>query len=130
MRKYFLILTTLLVSGLFTGCSTLQFPGVYKITIEQGNVITQEMVDQLKPGMSKDQVDYIMGTALLKDTFNPERWDYVYSIRRGDQPLEQHRLTIFFKTDKLDYFTGDFIPTAISEQADDKAEVTEDAQES
>ncbi|MGK0499933.1 MAG: outer membrane protein assembly factor BamE [Oceanicoccus sp.] len=115
MPKYIAFFITLLCFNL-TGCSTLQFPGVYKITIEQGNIITQEMVDQLKPGMSKEQVEYIMGTAMIKDTFNAERWDYVYNIQRGKQNREQQRLSLFFKADVLDYFSGDFLPTATGEK--------------
>lgn len=118
MPKYIQILVTILVSTLFVGCSTLEFPGVYKINVEQGNVITQEMVDQLKPGMSMEQVEYVMGSPLIKDTFNGSRWDYVYNIQRGDQARKQHRLTIFFEHESLKYFTGDFIPSDVIEQAD------------
>ncbi len=122
MPKYIFIVAMITISSLLGACSTLQFPGVYKITVEQGNVITQEMVDQLKPGMSKDQVEYIMGTPLIRDSFNAERWDYVYSIRRGDELRKEYRMTIYFKADNLDYFTGDFVPTAISEQAEQSAD--------
>lgn len=111
MRKYIPILTAILVSTLLGACSSLQFPGVYKISVEQGNVITQEMIDQLKPGMSREQVEYIMGSALLKDTFNANRWDYVYSIQPGKKARKQSRLSIFFEADKLKYFTGDFTPS-------------------
>ena len=111
MQKYISILAIFLAGSLINGCSTLQFPGVYKIPIEQGNVITQEMVDQLKPGMSREQVEYIMGSPLIKDSFNAARWDYVYSIQRGNDPREQQRMTIFFEWDKLKYFTGDFVPS-------------------
>ena len=107
MQKYLIIFVSLYL----TACSSLEFPGVYKITVDQGNVIKQDMVDQLKPGMSKDQVEYIMGSALVKDSFRSDRWDYIYSIQKGDKPRKQHRLTIFFENDKLKYFTGDFTPT-------------------
>lgn len=118
MQKYILVATICLISGgILTGCSSLQFPGVYKIAVEQGNVITQEMVDQLKPGMSRDQVEYIMGSALIKDSFNADRWDYVYSIQKGNEPRTQSRLTIFFEGDKLKYFTGDFVPTQASPES-------------
>ena len=119
MPKYIAILTVFLASTLLSGCSGLQFPGVYKIPIEQGNVITQEMVDQLKPGMSREQVEYIMGSPLVQDSFNAQRWDYVYSIQRNKLPREQYRMTIFFAGNKLDHFTGDFTPSAISEKAAD-----------
>jgi len=107
MRKNFLILSICFLSA----CSSLQFPGVYKINVEQGNVVTQEMVDQLQPGMSREQVEYIMGSALIKDTFAANRWDYVYTSQRGDGPRFQKRISIFFENDKLQSFTGDFVPT-------------------
>jgi outer membrane protein assembly factor BamE len=111
MQKYIPILLVIFIIGQLQGCSGLQFPGVYKIPIEQGNVITQEMVDQLKPGMSREQVEYIMGSPLIKDTFNPSRWDYVYSIQRGKQPREQYRMSIFFENGQLSHFSGDFVPS-------------------
>lgn len=117
MLKLIVFLAGLGTLNLLSACSTLQFPGVYKITVEQGNVITQEMIDQLKPGMSTDQVEYIMGSPLIKDTLNPGRWDYLYSISRGGEPRKQHRISIFFKNEQLQYFSGDFVPTAISEQS-------------
>jgi outer membrane protein assembly factor BamE len=117
MYKYILALIFWLPFGVLSGCSTLHFPGVYKITVEQGNIITQEMVDQLKPGMSKDQVEYIMGSPLLKDTFNTERWDYVYNTQKGSEPREQQRLTIFFEAGSLKYFTGDFIPSGTASES-------------
>ena len=117
MIKTLVFIIAVFASSFLAGCSTLQFPGVYKIDVEQGNVITQEMIDQLKPGMSIEQVEYIMGSPLIKDTFNPNRWDYLYSISKEGNPPKQHRLSIFFKDEKLDYFTGDFIPSD-AKQAD------------
>jgi outer membrane protein assembly factor BamE len=111
MYKNLVILSICFLSA----CSSLQFPGVYKINVEQGNVITQEMVDQLQPGMSRDQVEYIMGSALIRDTFNGNRWDYVYTSQRGDSARSQKRISIFFENDKLQSFTGDFVPTKKTE---------------
>ena len=68
------------------GCNSIgsmDFPGVYKIAIPQGNIITQDMVDQLRPGMSKRQVIFVMGTPLVRDPFFQDRWDYVYSFQPG-----------------------------------------------
>lgn len=121
MLKFIVFLPLVLACTLLSSCSTLQFPGVYKVTVEQGNVITQDMVDQLKPGMSTDQVEYIMGSPLIKDTLNPGRWDYLYSISRGGKPRKQQRISLFFKNEQLEYFTGDFVPTSISQQLDSKA---------
>ena len=91
---------------LISGCSKDRIPGVYRIDIQQGNDITQDMMSQLKPGMSKSQVAYVMGTPLIIDTFHPDRWDYLYSFHPGNGQREQRRITIYFKQDQLDYLDG------------------------
>lgn len=85
-------------------------PFVYKMTVQQGNIVNEEMVDQLKPGMTKRQVQYLLGTPLLTDFFNSNRWDYVYTIRRGHQDMENRRLTVFFQEDQLVRLEGDIKP--------------------
>ena len=114
MQKYLIVL----LGFILLGCSNLQFPGIYRQPIEQGNIITQDMVDQLKPGMSRSQVEYIMGTSLLKDSFNEHRWDYVYTLRKSDLSREQKDLTVFFENDKMTHFTGDFEQTPPDEKSD------------
>ena len=116
MHKYLIVLLGLSVFG----CSNLQFPGIYRVPIEQGNIITQEMVDQLKPGMSRSQVEYIMGSSLVKDSFNSDRWDYVYTLRKSDLSREQKNLTVFFEDDKMSSFVGDFEPTPEKSNKDKK----------
>ena len=95
---------------LLAGCSNFGFPGVYRINIEQGNIVTQEMVDQLRPGMTRRQVRFIMGTPMIADTFDQDRWDYLYSLQtpRGKH-VEKH-MSLFFKGDLLTSFQGDFLP--------------------
>lgn len=96
---------------LATGCSNFSFPGVYKLDIQQGNLVTQDMVDQLQPGMTQAQVRYILGTPLLVDTFNPLRWEYLYSLQAGGQARTQERLTVYFNDEGLlTGFSGNFIP--------------------
>ncbi|MCD2453212.1 outer membrane protein assembly factor BamE [Methylicorpusculum oleiharenae] len=97
-----------------TGCTTIMeyMPGVYKIDIQQGNLIDQEVVDQLRPGMNKRQVLYIMGSPMLIDVFNEDRWDYVYSEQEEGGPRMQKRLTLFFKEDSLKAVQGDFRPSS------------------
>ncbi|MDX9874317.1 MAG: outer membrane protein assembly factor BamE [Spongiibacteraceae bacterium] len=108
MLKFFVAPTLALV---LAGCSTLEFPFVYRIDVEQGNILTQEMVDQLKPGMSKSQVEYVMGSALLRDTFHEDRWDYVYTRRDGrTDERTRHRLSVFFENDRLVRLAGDYRP--------------------
>ncbi len=97
---------------LLSACSNLEFPWVYRIDIHQGNIITQEMVDQLKPGMTRDQVKYVMGSPLVIDPFHPDRWDYVYTVRKGDGSRKREQLSMFFKDDTLVSLSGDFMPGA------------------
>jgi len=96
-----------------TACSTSwnSLPGVYTIDIQQGNIINQEMVDQLKPKMTKRQVLYIMGSSMLVDVFHQERWDYLYSEQLDGGDRKQKRLSLFFDGDILSSIQGDFRPT-------------------
>ena len=98
---------TLLILLLITGCSSI--PSVlYKLDVQQGNIITQEMVDKLKPDMSKSQVRFILGTALIDDVFHKDRWDYVYRLVQHGNLVEEYKLTVFFEDDKLVRTAGDF----------------------
>lgn len=108
--KLALLLGSMLVTSACSYLPSLQFPGVYKIDIQQGNIITQEMVDQLRPGMTKRQVTFVMGTPLVRDPFNQDRWDYVYSYQPGGGVRGQERITMYFENDLLVNFTGDFRP--------------------
>lgn len=104
--KTLLIYTFSLLLLSISGCSKDKIPGVYRIDVRQGNDVTQEMLNQLEPGMTKSQVAYVMGTPLLIDTFNPDRWDYVYTYQPGNGDREQRRITIFFKDEKLNRLDG------------------------
>lgn len=80
----------------------------YKIDIQQGNVVTQEMVDKLRPGMTRAQVRYVLGTPLVTDPFHKDRWDYFYSYKKGVEGVpESRRLTLLFKDDVLYRVQGD-----------------------
>ena len=110
MQNTKLILASIAFTALtsLAGCS---FPGVYKIDIQQGNVVTQDMINQLRPGMSRAQVRYVMGDPLINDPFNPNRWDYVYSIQTGDSARRQDRATLIFnESAPLISLNGDFMP--------------------
>ena len=114
MRTLLLALSLLSISA----CGFVGFPGVYRINIEQGNIVTQDLVDQLQPGMSKRQVRFILGTPLVEDTFNQDRWDYVYVLRNGLDVIDDSRLTVHFDGDELTHYTGSF-------SAEDQAEIDE-----
>ena len=95
----FTVVVAALASG---GCDVPRLPGVYRIDVQQGNVVTRSMVDQLEIGMEKRKVRFIMGTPLLVDSFNPDRWDYLYVLRPGSGPVVTHRVSVFFVDDRLD----------------------------
>lgn len=79
----------------------------YKIDIQQGNVVTQDMISKLRQGMTRSQVKFVMGTALVTDAFHPDRWDYFYKFDKAGKPREERRLTLVFEGDKLARVTGD-----------------------
>ena len=89
-------------------------PGIYSIDIQQGNIINQDMINQLRPKMTKRQVLYIMGSSMLMDVFHQKRWDYLYSIQPGGEARKQKRLSLFFQGDELIGVQGDFKPSTLA----------------
>lgn len=83
----------------------------YKIDIVQGNVVTREQAQALRPGMTRAQISDLLGTPLLTSVFHGNRWDYVFSFRRQGEALQQRKLTVFFKDDVLDRFDADELPS-------------------
>ena len=82
-------------------------PFVYRIDVQQGNVVTQEAVSQLKPGMTKAEVRQALGTPLLTDIFHANRWDYYFSSAKGGQLRERQVVSLFFRDEKLVTIGGD-----------------------
>jgi outer membrane protein assembly factor BamE len=103
----------LAVGCLLCACSSL--PSVtsaitpYRMDIRQGNMVTQEMVAQLKPGMTKEQVRFALGTPLVADVFHADRWDYVYRFKPGRGETQQRRITVVFEDGKLARVSGDVV---------------------
>jgi outer membrane protein assembly factor BamE len=96
-------LLVLLLAPAVGGCIA-----VYRVDVPQGNIVTQEMVDLLKPGMTPNQVRFVLGTPLITDPFHPQRWDYYYSLRKGGALFpETRRLTIYFQNEQLVRIEGD-----------------------
>lgn len=92
-------------------------PGVYRIDIQQGNVVNREMLERLEIGMERNKVRFILGTPLLVDPFNRNRWDYVYSLRRGSGEQAGQRVSVYFVDDRLARIEEDLDPGAIPELA-------------
>lgn len=99
-----------------TGCKSVpELPGVtpYRMDIQQGNYVSQDMVDQLKPGMSREQVRFVLGTPLVTDIFHSDRWDYVYYREPARGKREQRRLVVRFENDKLKSVEGEAAPAVV-----------------
>ena len=83
----------------------------YRPDVQQGNVVTKEMVDQLAAGMTRDQVRFLMGTPALVSLFHQDRWDYVYLLKRGKgSEVQSRRLTVYFKDNRVERFEADEMP--------------------
>lgn len=75
---------------------------VYRINIQQGNFLDQAAVDQVKAGMTRSQVRYLLGTPMVADSFNKERWDYIYYLKKGrSRHVDSRRVTVYFQDDKV-----------------------------
>jgi outer membrane protein assembly factor BamE len=90
--------------GLASGC-------LYRMPIQQGNMLNPDLVAQLEPGMTRSQVLFLLGTPMVPNGFNTDRWDYYffYKAPRGNV-TESSRLTVWFKDDKVDRLEGDAAP--------------------
>jgi outer membrane protein assembly factor BamE len=111
-----------LLIAMLAGCGSMRswapaFIQPYRPDVQQGNVVTQEMVDQLREGMTRDQVRFLLGTPLLTSAFHQDRWDYVYHLRRGKgTEVQTRRLVVYFKENRLERFAAD--PMPVEAQAD------------
>lgn len=116
---------SILVLVLFlSACSYIPMaPSVYKIDIQQGNVVTPEMVSRLKPGMSRSQVRFVLGTPLVADVFHPNRWDYVYRFQKAGKLTEQRHVTVVFENEVLKNIEGDLVPATESVAVEVKSEI-------
>ena len=111
-RDFFAVL---LAGCALAGCTSVpRIPGItpYRMEIQQGNYVSQDMVAQLKPGMSKEQVRFVLGTPLVTDIFHADRWDYVYWREGSDGKREQRKLIVHFNNGQLARLDGDVVPSA------------------
>jgi outer membrane protein assembly factor BamE len=109
-------------AALAAGCQSMHMPslpviGAYHIDIQQGNLVTQDMVAKLQPGMTRSQVRFVLGTPLVADVFHQDRWDYIYRYEKGGKLVENRRIVAVFKDDKLVRIEGDVVPAAAGKPA-------------
>lgn len=121
MRK--ILIATLLLAGCGNTPIVPPLLTPYKIDIQQGNYVTQDMIAKLKPGMSRSQVRYALGTPLIVDPFRNDRWDYVYTLYKGGQLVEQRTVTVVFKGEQLERIDGDVVAGGNNPAADKKTGV-------
>ncbi len=105
-------------------CSMNVLPRVYKIDVQQGNVITQDMVNKLEPGMTRSQVQFIMGSPMIIDTFHQERWDYLYRFQPGYGEAQKEHITLFFESGSLGRITGTMKPDEAATGLEDNRQTT------
>ncbi len=103
MIKLSSLLCAALSGLLMSGCAV-----IYKLDVQQGNLLSKNLVDSLKPGMSKRQVTLVMGSPALVSPFQQNRWDYISSIRHGRRSMETKDLTLYFENDALARIEGDY----------------------
>ena len=113
MNRYLLALLPVLAAcGSLSDVNVDALVRPWKIDVRQGNFVSQQMVAQLKPGQTRDQVRFILGSPLIADPFHADRWDYVYRFARGSGETLDRRLTVFFKDNKLTRVAGDVVANA------------------
>ena len=106
------LLTVLLLATMAGGCNLL-----YKPEVQQGTLLSAEMLANLKPGMTKRQVRLLLGSPPVSDTFHPERWDYLYSISQAGEKVTPQHLMLYFHNDKLVRAEGELAPAALVKTA-------------
>jgi outer membrane protein assembly factor BamE len=106
--KKLLILIVSILSALVTGCSN--YIPAYKIDVQQGNILTNEDIDQIRIGMDKEKIQYILGSPTITDPFHANRWDYAYTFKPGYGKLEKKNISLYFERDILVKTSGSLEP--------------------
>jgi outer membrane protein assembly factor BamE len=118
MRLLFAALVSVPLALALGGC-------VYRMDIQQGNFLEGKTVDLLQVGMTRTQVRYLLGTPMVPDIFDKDRWDYLYYFRRGHlRAVDQRHLTVFFKDDKVARFERDNVPESAPNAPDEGAPIS------
>lgn len=126
-RRLFLAISVLTLAAGCVGTSNLSiFPGVHRIDLQQGNIIDQEKLDQLEIGMTKAQAQFVMGTPLISDTFDLDRWDYIFRLLSATGSTTQRSISLYFEDNLLVHI--DRYDTSENDQESIEPENTESAE--
>ncbi|CAA0100732.1 Outer membrane protein assembly factor BamE [BD1-7 clade bacterium] len=101
LTKRCALILCIVLGAITSACSTAHFPWVYRVDVDQGNIIDPEQLEQVTLGMTPRQVQFLLGTPLLQDPFNDNRWDYFYSYETGKGLITREGVTLFFDEGKL-----------------------------
>ncbi len=101
MRMETMRFTIIMFSLLLASCGSVPSLSPYKMDIRQGNYVTADMRDKIKPGMTRAQVRFALGTPMISDAFHANRWDYVYRLEQSRELVDQQHLIVYFENDKL-----------------------------
>lgn len=102
-----LLFPCLLLAGACSSEGGVKLPGIYRVNIQQGNVIEQQMLDRLEPGMDKYQVQFILGTPAIVDPFHTNQWEYVFTMSEKGDARQQRHIRVYFEDGRLAYVDGD-----------------------
>ncbi len=111
-----LAIITCFSSLMLGGCSMADWGLVHRIDVQQGNVIDQDALNQLTPGQTRRQVQYVIGSPMIADTFHQDRWDYIYRMQPGEGEVSEEHVTLYFDGDTLTSISGSLHPQDIDAQ--------------
>jgi outer membrane protein assembly factor BamE len=124
MKKRLILIITCFSLLLLNACSLTDWRLIHRIDIQQGNVISQDALNQLKPGMTRRQVQFVIGSPMIADVFHQDRWDFVYRLETGTGEVSTEQLTVFFEDDTLTRISGTMRPQETAETAPATQQVT------
>ena len=105
--RLFTFLAASALAVLLSGCGF-----VYKMEINQGNYVTQDMLARLKEGQTRQQVRLVLGTPATESIFHKDRWDYAYSLERRGKSITSHKLTVLFVDEKVKSWSVADLPSS------------------
>lgn len=111
VQTAFIVLACAALTACGTAANPVNWITPYRVDVIQGNFISKEQVEQLRPGLSRDEVKALLGTSLMVSLFHEDRWDYVFTLKRQGVAPQSFKYTVFFKGDRLERFEGDAMPS-------------------
>ncbi len=107
MQKPLMVIGALMLAAIMSACS---FPGVFRIDVQQGNIIDQEDLDRLVPTMTRSDVHQMLGTPITSSSFDPDREHYVYTFQREGGDIKRQRVTVFYEENRYLRHEAELLP--------------------